>query len=224
MSVQSTMKVFALLSLLLVAGCAPNAQAPLSASAIVGTKAIIKYHRDELIAEVTDVTGKLVTTEFTNWNGELVFSRTEYRGLVPISGMEPGGGLWELDFDENELEPLFPLQPGKTISFKGNLKNIDQGTSYDLWARLEVLGEKTLDLPGGKRKVMVVEFNRQGKLGNRTKLATEIIYFDTEYAMTLKKVIRERGSQSYWRVISIDRPGNVTNTPTRQRRSGTVMI
>lgn len=221
---QSIVKVFALLSLLFVAACAPNAKAPMSASAIVGTKAIIKYHRDELVAEVTDVTGKLVTTEFTNWDGELVFSRTEYRGLLPISGMEPGGGQWELDFDEHELEPLFPLQVGNTVSFKGNFKNIDQGTSYDLWARLEVLGEKTLDLPGGKRRVMVVEFNRQGRLGNRTKLATDIIYFDPEYAMTLKKVMRERGAQSYWRVISIDRPGNISNTPTRQRRSGTVMI
>jgi len=222
--VQSILKVFALLSVLLLAACSPNAQVPTSASAIVGTKAIIKYHREELIAEVTEVVDKLVTTEFTNWDGELLFSRTEYRGLVPISGMEPGGGQWELDFDETALEALFPLQKGKTVSFQGNLKNIEQGTGYDLWGRLEVLGEKTLDLPGGKRKVMVVEFNRQGKLDGETKAATDIIYYDPQYSMTLKKVMRERGEQTYWRVISIDRPGNVSNTPTRQRRSGTVMI
>jgi len=224
MSVQSILKVFALLSVLFVAACGPGAQVPNSASAIVGTKAIIKYHRDELVAVITDVTGKLVTTEFSNWDGELIFSRTEYRGLFPVSGMDPGGGLWELDFDENTLEALFPLLPGKLVNFKGNLKNIDQGSSYDLWARLEVLAEKTLDLPNGKRKVMVIEFTRQGKLANQTKLVTDLIYYDPEYSMTLKKVTRERGAQSYWRVISVDRPGNVTNVPTRQRRSGTVMI
>lgn len=220
----SILKVSLFWAALLLTACGPNTQVPTSASAIVGTKAIVKYHRSELVAEITDVTGKLVTTEFSNWDGELVFSRTEYRGLVPISGSDPGAGQWELDFDENQLEALFPLQPGKEVAFKGNLKNIDKGTSYDLWAQLEVIGEKVLDLPSGRRKVMVVEFNRQGRRGNQTKHATDIIYFDPEYSMTLKKVMREKGSQSYWRVISIDRPGNVSPTPTRQRRSGTVMI
>ena len=217
-------KVFVFLSMLLLAACGSNSQVPTSATAIVGTKAIIKFQRSELVAEVTDVTDRLVTTEFSNWNGDILFSRTEYRGLIPISGSEANGGQWELDFDEVQLEAFFPLVPGKEIAFQGNLKNIDQGTSFDMWAHLEVVGEKVLDMPNGKRKVKVIEFTRQYLWKGKTKNATEIIYYDPEYSMSLKKVTRERGGQTYWRVIRVDRPGNVSNTPPRQRRSGTVMI
>ncbi len=220
----SISNVFALLVLLLIAACAPTGQMPTSATALVGTKAIIKYSNYELVAEVTDVTDKLVTTEFTNWDGDLIFTRTEYRGLFPISGSEHGGGQWELDFDEAQLEALFPLQKGNSVQFTANFKDIEKGASYDIGVQLEVLGEKLIDLPAGKRKVVVVELNHQTRRGNHIKNVTEYIYYDPDYSMVLKKVTRERGGQSFWRVISVERPGNANPIPNRQRRSGTVMI
>lgn len=220
----SILKVFALFVVLLVAACGPNTQVPTSATAIVGTKAIIKFQRDELVAEVVDVTDKFVTTAFSTWDGDILFERTEYRGLITVSGTEKDGRQWEFDFDENQLEPLFPLQPGKEVAFKGNLRDIQRGTSFDVWSHVEVVGEKVLDLPEGKRKVFLVEFTRQYRWGEKTSNSTEIIYYDPEYSMVLKKVKRERGAQTYWRVISVERPGNASGTPVRQRRSGTVMI
>jgi hypothetical protein len=222
--VPSIIKVFALLLVLLVAACSPAGQMPTSATAVVGTKTVIKYNSYKLVGEITDVSGKLVTTEFTNWEGQFIYARTEYRGLFPVSGTENGGNQWELDFDESKLEALFPLEKGKSVSFKANFKNISKGTSYDIWAQLEVRGEKTLDLPDGKRKVLLVELNHQSRRGGQIKNITEFIYYDAAYSMALKKVTRDRRGQSFWRVISIERPGNISDAPQRQRRSGTVMI
>jgi len=222
--VLSKLKIITLLSALLVAACGQNSQVPASATAIVGTKAVVKYHRRELVSVVTDVTDKLVTTEFSNWNGDLAFTQTDYRGLLAVSGSKAGGHQWELDFNENLLEAFFPLEVGKEVAFEANIKYISSGKSFDLWGHLEVLGDKVIDLADGKRKVKVIEYTRRFAWDGKTKLATDIIYYDPEYSMTLKRVMREEGSQTFWRVISVERPGNVVNTPTRQRRSGTVMI
>ena len=221
----SIFKMLALLSVLLVAACGPGMQVPETATAIVGTKAVIKVHRNELVAEVTDVTGRLVTTEFSNWAGEFLYNRTEYRGLIPVSGTEADGGQWELDFDERHLEAIFPLRPGKEVAFKGTLIDIERGTSFEMWGHIEVVGEKILDLPTGKRKVVVLNFTREYSRKDKTKRQIDIIYYDPEYSMILKKVIRSQGAQTYWRVVKVERPGKPGNTPTtRQRRSGTVMI
>lgn len=221
----SVQKVFALLFVLLLAACDQVGRVPTSATAIVGTKAVIKAHREEMIAEVTDVAGKLVTTEFTNWDGEHLFTRTHYRGLFPVSGTEMDGSRWEVDFDETQLESMFPLEPGNETAFTGQIMRYDEGESIDLWAQLHVAGNKTLSMPDGKRNVVVVEFTMQYKFRGTTELRTEIIYFDPEYSMVLKKVQRKRGSQTYWRVVKVERPGSATSSPTpRPRRTGTVMI
>lgn len=220
-----TGRLFVILTALFLAACDPYAQAPISSTAIIGTKAIIKTHSEQRIAEVTDVTGKIVTTEFTNWEGELLYTQLDYRGLFPVGGSEHGGGQWELDFDQNLLEPLFPLQKGKEVSFKANLKTIADGGQHDMWVHMEVIGEKSISLPDGQHPVLLVELSREYKWNGKIQRSTDVMYFDPKLSMTLKKVIRQRGVQTYWRVVSIERPGHVEQaTPTRQRRSGTVMI
>lgn len=218
-------RVLGVFAALFVAACDPNAQAPISSTAIVGTKAIIQAHSKQRIAEVTDVTGKIVTTDFTDWEGQFLYSQLDYRGLFPIGGRENNGNQWELDFDESLLEPLFPLQVGKEVSFTGNLQTFKDGGQHEMWVHLEVVGQKSISLPDGQHRVMVVEVSREYRWQGKIQRSTNIMYFDPKLSMTLKMVIRERGSQSYWRVLSVERPGHVEQaTPTRQRRSGTVMI
>lgn len=208
----------------LLVACEPVSQVPVSPSAVVGTRAIIKRHGQELTAEVTSVEGKLVTMEF-QWQGEQVAVQSYYRGLYTVSG-RGDGYHFEADFDEGKLEPLFPLATGKEVSFSGNSKDIDTGTGVDFWAHLHVIGEKTIDLPTGPRTVFVVDITTEYRKNDVAKRRIDTVYFDPELAMILKSVTREDNYQSFWRVISIERPGDGTTPPSslQQRRSGTVMI
>jgi len=218
-------RIFGVLAALFLAACDPNAQMPTASTAIVGTKAIIKAHSEQRIAEVTDVTGKIVTTDFSNWDGALLYTQLSYRGLFPVGGSEQNGSQWELDFDEKLLESVFPLQVGREVSFKGNIKTLNDGKQHDMWIHLEVVGEQSMSLPDGQHTVFVVELSREYRWKGKTQRSTDIMYFDPKLSMTLKKVMRKRGSQSYWRVLSVERPGHTEQTmPIRQRRSGTVMI
>lgn len=211
------------LILLFGAACDPVARAPATPSAIVGTRAVIQRHGQELFAEVTKIADKLVTTEYF-WNDERVVVHNYYRGLYNVSGIE-FGYQYEADFDYNTLEQLFPLKVGKEVSFSGNTKNINRGTAIDFWTNIHVIGEKTIPLSSGDRKVFVVDIITEYKKGNEAKRKTNTVYYDPELSMVLKSVIHEDGYQSYWRAVSVELPGNARKpSPIQQRRAGTVMI
>jgi hypothetical protein len=226
-SVSSLVKLFAVLSLFVVAACSPGAQAPTSATASVGTKAVIKRGAEQIVAQITDVTDNIITTEYTGWHGEFLYTRREFKGLFPVGGTEKNGERWELDFDESALDPLFPLQKGTEVSFKGKLMGIDAGITYDMWAHVEVVGKKSLPLKDGEHIVYVIEFTSIYEMDGNSKRRTEVMYYDPKLSMTLKKVIQDARAQRFWRVVSVEKPtGNEDPDaePLRQRRSGTVMI
>jgi len=215
-----TLAIFAVFAL---GACDPIARVPSSPTAVVGTRAVILRSGQELLAEITDVADKLVTTELFV-RGESVAEFNSYRGLYIVSGRETHY-QYEVDFDETVLEQLFPLQVGNEVSFEGNTKNIDSGGSYDFWSNIQVVGEKTLPLSSGPRKVFVVDIITEHRSGARTKRKTNTVYFDPELAMVLKSVVHEDGYQNYWRVITVERPGEGSGrTPRQQPRSGTVII
>ncbi len=216
-------RLFAALALIFLVACDPVARAPETPTAMVGTRAVIQRHGQELYAEVTGVNGKLVTTEYY-WQDERVVVHNYYRGLYNVSGVE-FGYQYEADFDYSVLEPLFPLAVGKEVSFTGNTKNINRGSAIDFWANIHVIGEKTISLSSGDRKVFVVDIVTEYKKGNSSKRKTNTVYYDPELSMVLKSVIHEDGYQSYWRVVTVERPGNArTPSAIQQRRAGTVMI
>ncbi|MCJ9429816.1 hypothetical protein [Kordiimonas marina] len=207
-----------------LAGCNPVAKAPASPEAIVGTRALIKGYGQEMTAEIREVKGKLVTTEF-QWQGGETAIRSYYRGLYAVSGRGKGYH-WEADFDEAKLEPLFPLTVGKEVSFSGTSRDIDRGTSADFWTNLSVVDQKTIELPTGARKVFVVDIVTEYHKGNVVKRKTNTVYFDPKLSMVLKSVVHDGNYQRFWRVVSIDVPGDgkARPSPTQQRRAGTVMI
>ena len=216
-------RFFAVLTLFFLVACDPVARAPMTASAQIGTRAVIQRHGQELFAEITKVEGKLVTTEFF-WHDERVVVHNNYRGLYNVSGVQ-SGYQYEADFDYNVLEPLFPLAVGKEVSFSGNHKNINLGTATDFWANIHVIGEKTISLSSGDRKVFVVDIVSEYKKGNAVKRKTNTVYFDPDLSMILKSVVHEDGYQNFWRAVSVELPGNAAQPTTlQQRRSGTVMI
>jgi hypothetical protein len=189
----------------------------------VGTRAVIQRHRQELYAEVTAVTGKLVTTELF-LQGESIAEFSRYRGLFPVRGRE-FNYEYEADFDESVLEALFPLKVGNEVSFSGNTKRIDRGTSYNFWSNVQVVGEKTLNLSSGDRKVFVVDIVTETSSGNRVKRRNQTVYFDPELSMVLKSVVHEEGYQNYWRVMSVELPSEgITRTSPARPRSSTVII
>ncbi len=220
----SLRRVLAMLSILLFAvACDPVPQVPTSPPALVGTRAVIQRHRQELYAEITDVTGKLVTTELF-LQGESIAEFSRYRGLFPVRGRELNYE-YEADFDESVLENLFPLAVGKEVGFSGITTRIDRGTSYKFWSNVTVVGEKTLNLSSGDRQVFVVDIFTETTSGNRVKRRNQTVYFDPELSMVLKSVVHEEGYQNFWRVTSVELPGEGIDRASPQTpRSSTVII
>jgi len=213
------------LGMLALAACDNGRAIPATSTVLVGTKAILIRDSEIFALEVTDVSEKFVTSEVTGLDGEVLSRETHYRGLYQTSQFGGGGRQWELEFDENQLESLFPLKQGKKTSIAGTLNLVDSGKSYEYVASFSVLGEKTVDLPDGLHKVMVVEVESVYLFPDNTITRTEVIYFDPKMSMILKKIMWAGRKKYYWRVQSIEIPGGpVQATPTRQRRSGTVMI
>ncbi|NVJ98862.1 MAG: hypothetical protein HWE25_11960 [Alphaproteobacteria bacterium] len=216
-------RLFAVLSALVLAACDPIAQVPASPPAVVGTRAVMQYHRQELYSEITGVTGKVVTTEVF-YQGRQVAEFGAYRGLYIVNRREPNFQV-ELDFDESALEALFPLQVGKEVSFSGNTKRLDRGTSYNFWSNVQVVGEKTMKLASGDRQVFVVDILTETEGDGRTMRKTQTVYFDPELSMILKSVLHEDGYKNYWFVVKVEKPSEGKGQATQpQLRSSTVII
>lgn len=211
--------------LIAVSGC--EAVEPLSDTpgALVGTRANIKMHGQDVVAEVTRVLGRIVTTEFKDWRGSSIREVNLYRGLFPVGGVDQGL-RYETRFDENDLEPLFPLKVGKSVGVGGKIHYIDGGESAEFWTHIEVVGEKTVDLKNGPQPTFVVQIEWEFKWNGLVRRKTDTVHFDPEHSMILKSVIRGNNFQNYWVVVSVEEPESTRVAPAApiQRRSGTVMI
>ncbi len=218
------MKHISVVFLLFLAACEAVERVPATPGALVGTRANIKMHGQDIVAQVTRVIDKLVTTEFRDWRGGIIREINLYRGLFPVSGTDQGL-RYESSFDESVLENLFPLKVGNTAGVSGTMFYVDGGESADFYTHIEVIGEKTIDLKDGPRRTFVVQLEWEFSWNGNVRRKTDTLYFDAERSMVLKSVVRGQNFQNYWVVVSVEEPDNpnVEREP-RNRRSGTVMI
>lgn len=209
----------------MLAACHPEAHAPEDES-IIGMKAVIKAHGNDLLLEVKDITGDTIISEIRDWNGDFVSRRHYYRGMYPVAGTE-GSAQWELDFDVSKIDKLFPLTVGNVTSFSGTMIDISNDRAYEFWSRIEVKAEQPFLLPSGPQDVFILKISTEYDLNGQTRRSYETIYYSPDMQLNLKGVMHDEASQRYWRVVSIEPPANNTghssNKP-RRPRSGTVMI
>jgi len=218
------LRYFSVVLILFVAACDGVERVPAAPGALVGTRANIKMHGQDVVAEVTRVVDKLVSTEFRDLRGEVIREVNLYRGFFPVSGTDQGLS-YESKFDESELENLFPLKPGKSIGFSGTMYYVDGGQSADFYTHVEVVGEKTVDLKDGPRRTFVLQLEWEFSWNGNTRKKTDTLYFDAERSMVLKSVVRGQNFQNYWVVVSVDEPDNPDAAPEpTNRRTGTVLI
>lgn len=221
-------KAFRLLTVLTMmvalSACGQGVSAPHETS-VVGTKAIIKAHGNELLLEVKEVSDNTVISEISDWNGEFVSRRHYYRGLYPVAGTE-GATQWELDFDVSKIDGLFPLATGNFTSFSGTMIDVSNDRTYKFWSKIEVKAKKPFLLPSGSQKVYVLKISTEYDMNGQTKRSYETIYYSPELQLNLKGVMHEDAAQRYWRVVSIVPPeaNGAAAARTRRPRSGTVMI
>jgi len=218
------LRYYPLLLIFLIAACDSVERIPATPGALVGTRANIKMHGKDVVAEITRVADKLVSMEFRDWHGGVIREVNLYRGFFPVSGTDQGMS-YESNFDHSELENLFPLKPGKSIGVSGTMYYVDGGESADFYTHIEVVGQKTVDLKDGPRRTFVIQLEWEFSWNGNTRRKTDTLYFDEERSMVLKSVVRGQDFQNYWVVVSVDEPENPDATPEPpNRRSGTVMI
>lgn len=202
--------------------CSPSADEPMKSS-LIGMKAVIQAHGNDLLLEVKDITENTVISEITNWHGDFVSRRHYYKGLYPVAGKE-GATQWELDFDVNRIDVLFPITIGNKTSFSGTMLDITNAKSYKFWSKIEVKEKKPFLLPSGAQTVYILKIKTEYDINGRLKKTMETVYFAPDLMLNLKGVMHEAAAQRYWRVISIIPPSEADIIPTRRPRSATVMI
>lgn len=218
------LKYISVVFVLLIAACDGVERIPATTGALVGTRANIKMHGQDVVAEVTRVVDKIVTAEFRGWRGDIIREVNLYRGFFPVGGTDQGM-RYETKFDETELESLFPLKVGKSIGVSGSIYYVDGGESADFYTHIEIVDEKTVDLKDGPRRTFVIQLEWEFSWNGNTRRKTDTLYFDAERSMVLKSVVRGQNFQNYWVVVSVDEPDNPDARPEPiNRRSGTVMI
>lgn len=187
----------------------------------VGMRAFIKESGRDFEAIVTNVQNRIVTTE-VRWRDRALVELDYYRGLYPVAGMEPDG-RFELDFNEADIEALFPLEVGNKVHFAANMKFVEDGRDLDLEVIMTVKGETVLDLDDSRESVFVIDIVTQSaNLENERRLTRNTVYYAPELSMILKSVSHEGGEQRFWRVVRIERGSGII--PRKRQRPGTVAI
>ncbi len=222
--VLSKFKMFALIVfVLLLAACDPIARKTQTSTAIVGTKTIIKASGRELTSEITEVDGKYVTVETSDWKQKYHRVMRMYRGLFPVSGVQVDG-QYEYDFDERKLEELFPLEVGGKAHISGTFMHLEENSAYPFSAHFKVIGTKKIALSSGNRDVFKIRVNTEFEFDDNVEHHEELLYFDAENDLILKLVYESSSAKYTWRVVSLVLPGDGKSVPDERRRSGTVMI
>ena len=215
--------------IVLVTACDFAPKAPLKANALTGTHAIIKRDNTEIVLKIVDVNGKLVTKELFI-NDQIRSSQTDYRGLFRLSGQEydRDGQVfnYEIDMDTQEIEKFFPLKVGKKATLRGKARVIEANNSFSVWLNAQVVSEQVLSIGDRNHDVFVINILEEFESSEGVRSRTETIYYAPEVSMVLKRVSYANGQEVYWRVTSLELPGDNSARPSRlqQRRSGTVMI
>ncbi|GHF13106.1 hypothetical protein GCM10017044_03860 [Kordiimonas sediminis] len=218
-----------LMTAFFIAACDLPQAMPETAQAKVGTRAYIQWHGREVTADVTKVNGRMVTTEF-QLQGTPLMVRDYYRGLYALSGIEYKNGTYisrfEIDLQDQNLEKLFPLKVGKSVSLNGNVKLIEAGRDIDVWSHLEVIEKKTINLSDGDVAVFIVEIVSEFSDGDQSYREASTVYYSPDKSLILKSVTHRDGAQKFWRVVSLKEPAPGQQLPERKKPlpSGTVMI
>ena len=225
-----TMQYLKILCLiLLVSACDFSSKAPITTNALSGTLATIKRGNEEVLMKIVEVDQKLVTKELYV-NSQIRSSQTDYRGLFRLSGQEydRDGQVfnYEVDVDTAEMEEIFPLKVGNKAILRGRARVIEANNSFNLWINAQVVNEQTLTIDGKNYDVFVINILEEFESSEGVKSRTETVYYSPEISMILKRVSYSNGKEVYWRVRSLEFPGDSPIRPSRlqQRRSGTVMI
>ena len=217
------------LLLMLLSACDFAPKAPVTANALTGTRAIIKRGNEEIVMKVVEVNEKLVTKEVFI-NDQIRSTNTDYRGLFRTSGQEydRSGQVfnYEVDFDTNEMEKIFPLAVGKKATLRGRARVIEANESFNLWINAQVVSEQELKINNRSYDVFVINILEEFESSDGVRSRTETVYYAPDISMVLKRVSYSNGKEIYWRVTSLEFPGDTPARPSRleQRRSGTVMI
>lgn len=194
----------------------PTAEGPI---ADIGTRAYIRRAGHDLIAEITDIRGNLVKTDFF-WRDETIAERELYRGLYAVSGREYDQEFY-LNYPEEELEAFFPLKLGAQLIFDAALTVTDQQELIDIQVTLTVKKKTKYWLGKENIEVFLVDIVTAYPGGGQPK--RNLVYYAPKLSMVLKSVFYEEGRSSFWKVDRVDRASGEP-TPRGPRRSGSVMI
>ncbi|WND03726.1 hypothetical protein QGN29_04965 [Temperatibacter marinus] len=218
---RSILTLFMAVAFLLLSGCSEPKNTDAIHLPTVGTRAIIKQYSYEIIAEVTNVQDNLVKLDYF-WHGEKAYSQKFYKGLLPVWS-EEDGNIKELDFQESKVDEIFPLVTGNEVSFTATMTRLDDGLSQNISVTLSVLKETVMTITGEDHKVFMIDIAR---IGENDYSSYETIYYAPDSGMILKAVKRERNSQTFWRILKLEKPENDDRSTIRkrQRRSGTIAI
>ena len=211
-----------LLVILAVAACSPPTQESKFPTTPQGITAVISQQSQDFDWEVTDVANNIITAS-TFWNGERVIHRKLYRGLYPIYGMEFGKSF-EVDFDYELLDQIFPLKPGNDVTFEGTLNLLEGNYQASTIVHIQVKDTGTLEIDGVSYPVHIIKISTQFSYGDVSDITHNTLYYSSELGLTLKSVTKAAGSPSYWRIKSIDVPKDAKPKRRRNNRAGTVMI
>jgi len=208
--------------ILAVAACSPPTQESKFPTTPQGITAVISQQSQDFDWEVTDVANNIITAS-TFWNGERVIHRKLYRGLYPIYGMEFGKSF-EVDFDYELLDQIFPLKPGNDVTFEGTLNLLEGNYQASTIVHIQVKDTGTLEIDGVSYPVHIIKISTQFSYGDVSDITHNTLYYSSELGLTLKSVTKAAGSPSYWRIKSIDVPKDAKPKRRRNNRAGTVMI
>ena len=192
----------------------------LNLRAELGTKALFRQGTQEFLMEVTAIDGPLVRTEISS-NNEILSLRDYYRGLIPVAGTD-GGRNFRFSFDTREIDALFPLAVGNSVSVSGTLQVEGFPEPLEVVIQASVTAAKNIALKRAAFDVLVVEIEQiyRGNDGVRTR--TDVYYHAPDLSLNLKSVTRGDSFQNYWYVTDITRPGGPASI--NPRRPGSVMI
>ncbi|GAB4129931.1 MAG: hypothetical protein Kow00104_15500 [Rhodothalassiaceae bacterium] len=211
------LRLGALISLLLLAGCGGPSGSPEPYPLVEGLRARISMNAGWYDLEVTEVDGARATLIWM-FQGQPLSERTQYRGLYPVSGTDDGRAFVN-DIDIAEIDSLFPLAIGKEAAFEGRSYYLPDGTDSRLFVHMEVTGTDRIALADAGYDVFLIRISTAVERDGARREFVRTLYYAPEIGLPLKMVMKDGEASSWWRVTSIETPGR-----SRRNRLGTVMI
>jgi|GEM_PF-5226865 len=188
-----------------------------------GFRATMLSQAQNLEVEVTNVDGPLITLT-TFWHGEQTGVRNLYRGVFAVSG-GIDEGVFEMDFDTEIIDDLFPLKIGNTVDFTGNTLFVKSGEVLDTIVHIAVIEETKLIVDQENEPVFVLEVITEFVEKTTSELFHRTVYYSPKYGLILKQILKTETQSIYWHVTKIHDDGkSITRQPKPKRRSDTLLI